>query len=377
MLTQQLRRKATSEEGFTLLEILVVVAIMGFLIAMVAPRFAGIVGGTEEVVCDSNQQRLVTALSTFNETRNGNFPNGLVNLVDTNDAVASNLFAHYRVPTTTRTTDPNVGPATFSKDFDEHHWFQIHILNDAEANELRSLGITTLYNLNAYDYDALDCGLDRVECTDGVPENYETEAYREGRGNVEGRMTPVDSDDRGDFMARVSVQGGLGVLMAGMGAIDDDADIVNFGGITAPEEHTRADHFGRYDTPGRIVLGVGPENTLITEGMITTAGLCPAGISGDRFTWNNYSIVLPRLSATVDRYAVSDPEAEATTDFAVFMRSVSARADEGKGVIREGINLTTTQAWNFYTACPEGHSWPETDELDDWVFYTAAEWPED
>ncbi len=364
MLKQQLKHKK-KQQGFTLLEILVVVAIMGFLVAMVAPRFAGIVGGTEEVVCDSNQQRLVAALSTYNETKNGRFPNHLVNLVDKAGDATTGAVAEYRVPTTTRTTDPNRGPATFSKDFDEHHWFQIHILNNAEANELRSLGITTLYNLNAYNYDALDCGLTSVDCTNGVPDNYETEAYRAGRGNVVGRMTPVASGEREDFMRQVSVQAGLGVLMAGMGAVDADTSIDYFGGVSdTAGEHTNADHFGRYDTPGRIVLGVGPENTLISEGMITTAGLCPAGISGDRFTWNNYNIVLPRLQATVARYNFSN----------IDMKNVSARADEGKGIIREGIDLTTTQAWNFYTACPEGHSWPETDELDDWIFYTAAEW---
>ncbi len=63
---QQHAFKKNNQKGFTLLEILVVVAIMGFIAAMVAPRFAGIVGGTEEVVCDSNQQRLVVLIFFLN-----------------------------------------------------------------------------------------------------------------------------------------------------------------------------------------------------------------------------------------------------------------------------------------------------------------------
>ena len=47
-------KKMTNQKGFTLLEMLVVIMIMGFLLAMIAPRFAGIFGDSEDTICDSN-----------------------------------------------------------------------------------------------------------------------------------------------------------------------------------------------------------------------------------------------------------------------------------------------------------------------------------
>ncbi|WP_051617478.1 type II secretion system protein [Desulfonatronovibrio hydrogenovorans] len=354
MLNKQQKPKK-NQQGFTLLEILVVVAIMGFLVAMVAPRFAGIVGTTEEVVCDSNQQRMVAAISTFYE-QNNRYPNRLVNLVDKAGEETTGDIDEYRMPVTTRATDPDRGPATFSEEFDEHHWFQIHILSEDEADELRrSLGIVTVFNLNAYNYEGL---LDEFET------EYETEGYRgDGRGNA-GLQAVVDEADQQSFMQQINVAEGLGVLMVGMGAVDTTSDIDNVGGAVAADEFTHADHLGLNDSIGRIVMGVGPENSLIREGMISTAGLCPADLSDDLFTWNHYSIILPRLEATVERMP----------DWA---RTVSARAEEGDGIIRTQIELTETERWNFATACPEGHSWPETDGFDAWVIHTAADYDDD
>lgn len=69
-------KKVNSQKGFTLLEILVVLTIMGFLIAMVAPRLAGISGSAVDTVCDTNQNRMVTYMSSFFEKTN-RYPNKL------------------------------------------------------------------------------------------------------------------------------------------------------------------------------------------------------------------------------------------------------------------------------------------------------------
>ncbi len=59
------KKTINGQQGFTLLEILVVLTIMGFLIAMVAPRLAGISSSAVDTVCDSNQNRMVTMMSCF------------------------------------------------------------------------------------------------------------------------------------------------------------------------------------------------------------------------------------------------------------------------------------------------------------------------
>ncbi|MCK5228851.1 MAG: prepilin-type N-terminal cleavage/methylation domain-containing protein, partial [Desulfobulbaceae bacterium] len=60
MLKKKLQKKMRNNKGFTLLEILVVLTIMGFLIAMVGPKLAGMSDGAVDTVCDSNQNRMVT-----------------------------------------------------------------------------------------------------------------------------------------------------------------------------------------------------------------------------------------------------------------------------------------------------------------------------
>ena len=74
-------KKVNSQKGFTLLEILVVLTIMGFLIAMVAPRLAGIGNDAVDTVCDTNQNRMVTYLSAYFQQTDGSLPDNLTNLV--------------------------------------------------------------------------------------------------------------------------------------------------------------------------------------------------------------------------------------------------------------------------------------------------------
>lgn len=345
---QQHEFKKNNQKGFTLLEILVVVAIMGFIAAMVVPRFADIVGGTEEVVCDSNQQRLVQAVSTYYETK-GRFPGGLVNLVDEDGAQTEFDVDRYLHPTSTDNLEfADRGTATFDDEFTEHNYFVMHFLSEDEADELRSLGVSSVYNLNAYDYDGLD-GVD-----------YETEAG-------ESYTAVTDEANQLSALRQAAVQEGLGVLMVGLDVVAGE-----LGGTTIPaaaaDEATDHDEFENYNNIGRIVMGVGPESALITEGLITAAGLCPEGINRDDVTWNNYSITLPRLEATMARLG---------DDERAVLANVSARGDEGEGIIRNNIDLSTTNSWDFNTQCPEGHIWPETEGLDDWVFNFQPDADED
>ena len=73
------------KSGFTLLEILVVLTIMGFLIAMVAPRLAGISSSASGTVCDTSKNRTKTYMSAFYE-KFDRYPNKITNLVMTDGA---------------------------------------------------------------------------------------------------------------------------------------------------------------------------------------------------------------------------------------------------------------------------------------------------
>nr|NJM04253.1 prepilin-type N-terminal cleavage/methylation domain-containing protein [Desulfobacula sp.] len=139
----QKKKIKKNNKGFTLLEILVVLTIMGFLIAMVAPRLAGISGGAVDTVCDSNQNRMTTMMSGFFEKTN-RFPDKLTNLVEEVTATT------YQIPAVSD-DDPDNGAETLAAEFMSRNHFRIHYLTADEAAELKNMGIVSVFNLNAYD----------------------------------------------------------------------------------------------------------------------------------------------------------------------------------------------------------------------------------
>lgn len=142
-LKEKIQAKLANSEGFTLLEILVVLTIMGFLIAMVAPRLAGISGDAVDTVCDSNQSRMISMMSSYFEKTN-RYPDKLTNLVDETAA------GDYQLPAISD-DDPENGPETIASEFNDRNHFLIHYLTEGEVRELKQMGIVNVFNLNAYD----------------------------------------------------------------------------------------------------------------------------------------------------------------------------------------------------------------------------------
>ncbi|MCL0033036.1 type II secretion system GspH family protein [Peptococcaceae bacterium] len=115
--------------GFTLLELIVVIAIVGFLVAMVAPRFAGVVDSAIDPTCDTNQQRLVNAIGAFTE-KELRLPNELVNV------------AHGA------TGQPVVYAGRLHDCLVKHNHLKNHVLNVDEAKELIDMGIEQIRDID-------------------------------------------------------------------------------------------------------------------------------------------------------------------------------------------------------------------------------------
>ena len=328
-IAKKLAKKMKQSAGFTLLEILVVLTIMGFLIAMVAPRLAGISGGAVDTVCDSNQNRMTTMMSGYFEKTN-RFPTNMLNIVAEDTATAPNYF----LPTVSD-DDPQNGPETLASEMQDRNKLAVHILNTAEADELRNMGITHIINLNSYDNSGIDAG------------------------------------DRAAANRREAVGAGVGVAMVGMGA---DGPAAALAIDTEERGWNQADWFGR------IVLGFGPENGLITSGMVANAAHCPGGIQNtDNVTYNEYNLVLPRLEATVERFDIdatagthagitgltastvtADGEINITAvaydSLAAAAYSITGNADNLK--VRTFNIGEAQERWMYATMCPEGHKFP-------------------
>lgn len=257
------------QAGFTLLEILVVLTVMGFLIAMVAPRLGGIGDDVAETACDTNKDRAKTYVSAFREAYN-RYPNRLTNLVMTDgaDLAAANAAdAGYQIPYCSD-DDPGNGPEVIHFGHNNSYKFMIHRLNQAEADELKSLGVTTVFNLNDYLADSLN----------GAAANGRHDSATASAGDRVSNFGNVTAiSDQRPFMETCPVEAGVGVAMCGAG-INRAGDTLTY----APPERGWAEE----DIFGRIVFGLGPESELVTSGIVANAAHCPGSIrNADNFTW--------------------------------------------------------------------------------------------
>ncbi|AEG58745.1 type II secretion system protein [Desulforamulus ruminis] len=297
-----------SQSGFTLIELIIVVGIMGFLVAMIAPRLAGVMSGAVDQVCDSNQTRLQQVLGTYTE-KNNNIPAGLTNLVI--EESAGNYVA-MNAAGMVDDNDKSNGAEVFSSEFIGGVKATLHTLNAAEAEELRGMGITSLFNLNV------------------------SKAVTEYNGNEMSWNENIPDSTVG-FMAPAEIEEGLTVMMYGGGSTD-----------TAANASALSGELRQPDLAYRIILGVGPESNLVKEGLITKAGMCPGGLQrSDHFAYNNYNIALPRLAETVKRLPATEVE---------FEDGLTGRTTTFEFEAQEPYQATTL--------CPEGHT----------IAGTAGEW---
>jgi prepilin-type N-terminal cleavage/methylation domain-containing protein len=296
--TPSIKKKAPAgSRGFTLLEILVVLGITGFLIAMAAPRFAGFTAQASDTTGRTDEARLIGQVTCFRQD-SGHYPGGLINVVSRDEGTGE-----YLKPMVSD-QDPDTGVEVLSLGADQRCRFRLHYLSDAEAAELRSLGIIHVYNLNS----------------------------RHDRNIV----------SKGPVLQKVDA--GTAMLMIGGG--DSDGD----GIISAPETDVTEPGWGAKDLQFRLVLGLGPESDLVQRGYVFNAPACPAATTRPvNYDYKWYSLVLPRLSATRARLLAHDPLGGGShTAYHLDSRSRAAAAALDL-VKQRAVNLYESQDPAFFT----------------------------
>ncbi|MBM9612859.1 prepilin-type N-terminal cleavage/methylation domain-containing protein [Desulfobulbus rhabdoformis] len=346
---EKIQAKLQNSEGFTLLEILVVLTIMGFLIAMVAPRLAGISGDAVDTVCDTNQNRMISMMSGYYEKTN-RYPDKLTNIVEETAAGV------YQIPAISD-DDPDNGAETIASEFNDRNHFRIHYLTSDEVLELKGMGIVNVYNLNAYDaYN--DDGT-------AIKGDYD-ETAATGPNEVDLAATATKAPAMEEFTLDTDVATNpIAVMMVGAGHDGTNWDI-----------STDERGWGEADFMSRIVFGFGPESGLVTSGIVSNAAHCPGGIqNADNVTYNDYNLVLPRLEATVDEtntgyetdLAALDADSDDTSiqvaavgydDAPTAAYDYVGNADNYKTRI---YDLGAQEKWQYATMCPEGHKFPADD----------------
>ena len=324
-------RRIRNEKGFTLMELLVVVVILGFLIGMVAPRLGSVIDDTViDNICDTNNKGARYFTKLYYD-QHAALPNHMVSLVNRTGA------SSFDIPLT-EAADSQDLPETLAAEFVERNTPVLHILNQAEAEELRSMGITQIRYLN-----------DR----DGSSHATDTPAQAAQSLPTDGTARPF---------AKATVADGTAVAMVGMGSEGTNGQAIGAAAADSISGWTDASTgnypAGNPNWVGRIILGLGKHSSLVTEGYVQAAALCPGGIqNADNVTFNSYCIIVPRLQATVDRMNQTDV-AGATFTF--------VNADDETNGETMDVTIEAQAAWQFDATCPEGHKWPDNDN-DFWV----------
>ena len=322
--------------GFTLLEMLVVIMIMGFLLASIAPRFANIFGDSEDTVCDSNIRNTRQFVAGF-EMVNNKLPNDLLNpcLLDNEGNWSGPAVG-----------DPvEDGVECFPAAFVERVTAGLYELNAAEAAELASYGVSEIYAYNS-DGDASDTA------------NSITKSDLFGGGNT------LDIANLGRYLQKVPVEAGVKVLMIGAStnssnAVTNEVVVNDATNGLSKRALTTADLISHPQWMYRIFLGISPDSELVTSGYAQASGLCPSferGVS-EYTTWGYYCLVLPRLSATMDRVS-------GTTGLIQTVKCIDSGADDPDRAQEVVVDTLDDEAIEcsragFDVFCPEGHRWPE------------------
>jgi type II secretory pathway pseudopilin PulG len=242
---------------------IIVIGILGFLVAMIAPNFADITDSVPETVTDYNITEYKKAMDQF-KIKENKLPDGLTNIV--NETGTDGTYTPLTVADEMVENPEDDDAEPLSKRLQRTTVFTMHILNAAEAEELKALGISKVYNLN-----------------------------------------PLGEQPE---LEQVSVAANLGVAMVGCGATDADANITLTATEIAAWTDAQNDEFlypvGNPQCIGRIVLGMGENSELLTGGYILNAPHCAYSmVKRNDYTYGEHMLILPRLDATVARMDAS------------------------------------------------------------------------
>ena len=259
--------------GFTLIEILVVLVIMGFLTSMVAPKLADMVGSSQQPIEDANLKELSKVVTDFIHQKE-RVPKDLVNLVHNDESAGGYVMLTIH--------EPGDEEAEFSEEFDTKLAVRLHALNDAEVKELRRLGVKKVRN------------------------------YKHTFANT-----------NEEYNEEVALAAGVEVLMIGCGSDDSSSNIVweetREGSLTDDGSGKRRDFHSRgwksraistvntyacFDGGpyiGRILMGIDNESELVRKEYLERSGTSPKEARRQEVKWLNYALLLPRLDATVKR----------------------------------------------------------------------------
>lgn len=377
--------KIHNKKGFTLLELMFVLMIMGFFIAMIMPRLGSILGTAIDNTCDTNNKGARYWLNCYQKEKGERFPARMINIVNEDD---NTVPGDEGLPAFDN-SDPTDGPEVLCWEFVDRNKPYSHELSTDEADELKTLGIASIVMLNDYAQDTF---------AHGAP----------------GRPMELSTIDTA---MRVMMIGAGWDGAAWQTGFSLATNFVGYGEATVgPTATIMVDNYARdpaSPTPTftaghgnpywmyRMVFGLGPDNALVTGGFTQNAALCPGGIQNtDNVNYNYYTLILPRLQSTIDALTGIEPTLIAVADAggsgrqmfwnlandpenppasgagSVWDTAATSCGADWQGAttgvpgatphVFAGNGHSAQDVWEFDLTCPEGHKWPDNDN-DMWI----------
>ncbi|GEM_PF-1326075 len=356
-----MRSKGT--RGFTTLELLIILVIIGFFVAMIAPRLAGLFDDATRKISDSNKKDSMRFSRMWQVDRgNKEIGNNLINLVyytgDDTDGDLDGGLGNYDIPMLAEQSNDEDGAEWISYRMMRRLKLYRHVLSEEEAQELIDMGLTRVQMLDRdYTEDPAQNKLHRVQ--EGMVvlmigagrEDDDNDAFDEWVCHAED-----DYDDWADDVLDGNVQDDLvgddtipDYRLGGPGGAPDDGL-----GIAYPEYLYR------------IVMGVGEESSLVKDGIVDNAGISPDAISReDHYRLNKYIMVLPRLKAT-NRSVVNHAGGFAGSNDCpkrfVVTRNVDGAEERDTLLVADRLDQSAQAIGDFEVISPEGYKLLDTVE---------------
>ncbi|MBW1740483.1 MAG: prepilin-type N-terminal cleavage/methylation domain-containing protein [Deltaproteobacteria bacterium] len=321
--------KARNQKGFTLLEMLVVLMVMGFLLAMIAPRLLGVFQGAEDDICDTNIKESKKYVAAF-EMNYNKLPDKMI-VPGYNDTAGT-----WYGPTEENITAE--GNEVFTTAILERIRLMPHTLNADEIDEIMNdLGIREVVVLNN-------------------PDDIQAAA----KNDIWGNALPTTGTTEDSQFKLITLDPTATYTWPMIGAGDAAGDGT---GWAAHADWDTAANDGTIGDPRwvyRLILGIGPDCELLHR-IVAAEGTCPSfeRAAADDTMWGWYVVVLPRLENTVAKL-VANPG---------MIQEVTCAAEDNTDATAQRKTFDLSEVDEEYKRaafdvfCPEGHRYPEVVEV--------------
>jgi hypothetical protein len=341
--------KHLGERAFTALELLIVLVIIGFFVAMLAPKLEDMFDDATIKISDTNKKR-TTRFERMWQVERGNGMNKYSAKVGNN---FTNIIAYYTggghgssltqwlFPSVAEENQPQDGAEELAFSFMNRLKVYRHLLNDEEVAELHDMGLTHIFTLKS-----------------------EEDPWGGG-------FSPSAK------LERQEVRSGMRVLMIGAGRwasggwwnceADENWTVGGAWGSRV-ESYVEPDRSGSTDIPPyedgiaypnlmyRMLVAVGEDCDLVKDGVVINEGRSPDAMAQEEhYTFANYVVVLPRLRSTVEDLCSSDAQNRSSCPKRIVaVRDVDGDVEEKEWLVADPLLHSAQDPEDYMVLSPEG-----------------------